>query len=130
MPQPIRTVTLVLSLLPFVGVNRRLILALSLRPWRLARKAASPFVRVSFTVTVPALLALPLARDSPDPVATSLPAAGTLTPIVAVAPLTLCLTTVIAGLQPSTEMRGGLVDFRAVLADEGGGHRELLPAEL
>ncbi len=88
MPQPIRTVTLVLSLLPFVGVNRRLILALSLRPWRLARKAASPFVRVSFTVTVPALPALALARDSPDPVATSLPAAGTLTPIVAVPPLT------------------------------------------
>ena len=116
--------------LPFLGVNRRLILALSLRPWCLARKAASPFVRVSFTVTVPAVPALALARESPDPVATSLPAAGTLTHDRRGRAVDGVAQDRDRGLAAADGDRGGLVDFRAVLRDEFGRHRELLPQKL
>jgi len=60
-----------------------------LRPLCFPRNAASPFVRVSFTVSVVAPVDFLLALDKPFPVATSFPADGTLTWIVAVRPLTL-----------------------------------------
>ena len=75
---------------------------LMVRPF--PRNAASPFVRCSFTVSVLAPVDFLLALDKPFPVATSLPADGTLTTSVAMWPVTLWLTTVIAGLQPTTEI--------------------------
>ena len=56
--------------------------------------------------------------------ASSLPAAGTLTTIVAFVPLTLWLTIPSAGLQPATAIGVDVVDHRAVLGDECGRHRE------
>ena len=76
------------SEVPFLGMNRSLIFALSLRLGCFLRNACSAFVRVTFTRTSPALPALPLPFEMPLPVASSLPAEGTLTTIVAFVPLT------------------------------------------
>ena len=81
--------TLVVSLAPLLGVNRRFLFSLNLRLGCFLRNACSAFVSVTFTRTLPAFPALPLPVETPFPVASSLPAAGTLTTIVAVLPLTL-----------------------------------------
>src|SRR5271156_2445984 len=99
--QPTSTVTLVLSFLPFFGANVSLTFAASLRPLCFLRVATSAFVNVNLTVRVPPVAELvvldaleaPPGAVRPLPVATSLPALGTETWIVAVRPLTLCLTT-------------------------------------
>src|SRR5271154_620406 len=105
-----KTVVLVLSLPPFFGVNVSLILAFRRWAWCFFRNACSALERVNFTVRVAPVAELvdldaleaPLGAVRPLLVATSLPAEGTETWIVAVLPLTLWLFTVIAGLQPST----------------------------
>jgi len=95
------TVVLVFSLAPFFGVNVSLILAFRRLAWCFFRKACSFCERDSFRVRVAPFVELvdldaleaPLGAIRPFPVATSLPAAGTETLIVAVRPFTLCFVT-------------------------------------
>src|SRR5277367_6629552 len=100
--QPMYTVVLALSLLPFLGAKLKWMVAFNRLAWCFFRNAASAFDNVNLTVSVLAPVDLAEALLKPLAVATNLPAPGTLTSIVAVFPFTLWPTTVIAGLHPLT----------------------------
>ena len=126
--QPIRTVTLVVSLLPFLGVNRRSIFALNLRLGCFFRQRLLDLCE-GYLHTLAGLAGFARAlRQAPagghEPAGrrdAHLDRRG--------GALDAVLDDRDRGLATFDRDRGGLVDFRAVLADEGGGHRELLPAE-